>query len=66
VRAFPEITEAQRLTLKPGDVLVLHVKGRLSDEQVAMIRSRLLHFLPDGVQAMVLDQGTSLEVVETS
>jgi hypothetical protein len=66
VRAFPEITEAQRLTLKPGDVLVLHVKGRISDEQVAMIRSRLLPLLPDGVQAMVLDQGTSLEVVETS
>jgi hypothetical protein len=64
VTALPEITNVQRLILKPGDRVVVRVPGRLTGQSAAMLMERLRAWLPEGVQAMILDDGASLEVLE--
>ncbi len=60
---LPEITEVQRITLKPGDRLAVRVDSRLSPETAARIR-KIVEAAYPGVPVLVLDVGTSLEVVE--
>jgi hypothetical protein len=66
VSDLPEITEVQRLTLKPGDRLVIRADEVLSAETAArlteMARARLS--LPADAPVFVLGRGMSLEVVE--
>ncbi len=63
---LPEITEVQRLVLKPGDRLVIRADEVLSAATAArlteMARERLN--LDADVPVFVLGQGMSLEVVE--
>lgn len=61
-----EITDVQRLTLKPGDRLVVRTGEKLSPEVAATLREHLHGWLglPDDVRIVVLDSGVSLEVVE--
>ena len=63
---LPEITEVQRLTLKPGDRLVIRSDEVLSAETAARLteiaRARL--GLDADVPVFVLGQGMILEVVE--
>jgi len=63
---LPEITEVQRLTVKPGDVLIVRTAETLSPETAAALRKHLHAWLglPDSVRLLVLDRGVSLEVVE--
>jgi len=63
---LPEITEVQRLTVKPGDVLVVRTAETLSHEKAAALREHLHAWLglPGGARLMILDGGVSLEVVE--
>ena len=60
---LPEITEVQRVTLKPGDRLVVRVAERLDPEQALRIRRRAEALWP-GVPVLVLDRGVTLEVAE--
>ncbi len=60
---LPEITEVERITLKPGDRLAVRVAGRLTPQQADMIKERVTALWP-GVPVLILDGGTSLEVVE--
>lgn len=62
--SLPEITDVQRLTLKPGDRVIVRAPGHLTPQAVDMLRARMRAWLPDGVQALVLDGGMSLEVLE--
>ena len=63
---LPEITEVQRLTLKPGDRLIVRVPDRIDAATAArmleVIRGRL--GLPDDARIMILDRDMSMEVVE--
>lgn len=61
-----EITDVQRLTLKPGDRLIVRTAARLdaatADRVLEIIRARL--GVPDDAYVVILDSGMSVEVVE--
>jgi len=61
-----EITDVQRLTLKPGDRIVVRVPEKIDDAMGARlyeaIRARL--DIPGDVPLVILDGGMSMEVVE--
>jgi hypothetical protein len=61
---LPEITEVQRLTLKPGDRLIVRSPDRISNEVAALvaIRVRRVLRLPDDVPVLVLPEDMTLEV----
>jgi len=61
-----EITEVQRLTVKPGDRLIVRVPGRLRADEAVRLREMLRFRLgiPDDVPFAILDSGMSVEVVE--
>lgn len=59
------IVEVQKLTLKPGDILVLRVDRILSNEQIESMCKELEHIRPDGVKIAILDAATcQLQIVE--
>ena len=64
---LPEVTDVQRLTLKPGDRIIVRVAQKLTAQQggmlLAQLRARL--GLPDDVPIAILDDGMSLEVAES-
>jgi len=61
-----EITDVQRLTVKPGDRLIVRVPAKLDAATAArlleVVRARL--DLPDDVLVVILDGGMSVEVAE--
>lgn len=63
---LPEITDVQRLILKPGDRLIVRTGAKLDTATAArmleVVRARL--GLPDDVRVVILDSGMSMEVVE--
>jgi hypothetical protein len=61
-----EITEVQRLTLKPGDRLVVRTDEKLTTEQHYQVRAVIRAHLeiPDDVPLVILPRGMSVEVVE--
>jgi hypothetical protein len=63
---IPEIAEVQRLTLKPGDRLIVRTDAKLSAQTAANLLERVRARLgiPDDVHVVVLDSGMSVEVVE--
>jgi hypothetical protein len=63
---LPEITDVQRLTLKPGDRLVVRSPDRLSAQAADMIRQRVIaaFALDPDAPVLVLPSGISVEVVE--
>lgn len=50
-----EIADIKRLSVSSGDTVVVRVRGRLSRDVAASIRSQVQSALPDGVRAMVVD-----------
>ena len=63
---LPEITEVQRLTVKPGDRLIIRTGAKLSAATAAALldQVRVRLGLPDDVRVAILDSGLSAEVVE--
>jgi hypothetical protein len=61
-----EITDVQRVTLKPGDRLIVRVPTKLdaatASRLLEVIRARL--DIPDDVRVVILDGGMSVEVAE--
>ncbi|WP_412063981.1 hypothetical protein [Rhizobium sp. SYY.PMSO] len=57
-----DIEDVRRIEFRPGDRLVLRVKGRLSAEMFERIKRILEAFAP-GVPVLVLDDGMSLDVL---
>jgi hypothetical protein len=61
-----EITDVQRLAVKPGDRLIVRTSEKLQPGVAAglleVIRARL--GIPDDVRVVILDCGMSVEVVE--
>ncbi len=66
--ALPEISEVQRLTLKPGDRIIVRTPQRLdmntADYVERSVRARLQ--LPDDVPVLLLPDGMSLDVVNAA
>lgn len=58
------ITEVQKFTLKPGDILVLQVESPLNKTQVEGMHTILEEMCPVGVKFMVLDKLCRVTVVE--
>jgi hypothetical protein len=65
--SFPEITAVERLTLRPGDALVIRIPVPISQQQlnwiIEVVRVRLK--LDEAIPVLVLDSGASAEVIET-
>lgn len=49
-----QLQQMQVLSLQPGDVLVVHCEGRLTQEAAARVRERVQAIIP-GNQCLVLD-----------
>lgn len=54
--------DVQRLTLSPGDIVVLKVKDRITQEMAKGIKDRLCDMLPAN-QIIVLDSGADIGVL---
>lgn len=65
LRGIPDPATVERLTLRPGDRLVLNHKNRLTDvEYIKVIKYIEEHWgLPDGVKVIIMDGGDSLQVL---
>jgi hypothetical protein len=59
----PEITEVQRISLKPGDVVAATVPLAITQAQALEIRSGLSEAFPDN-KCIVMCGGLELKVVE--
>lgn len=58
-----DITEIKVMHLQPGDTLVLKTDLALSVSQREAAMKQLELLVPEGVKAVVLDKGLSLEVL---
>lgn len=56
--------DVQRLTLKPGDRVVVHVPEHIDKAKASVLMKGLTAWLPDDVPVMILSGGTTLEVLE--
>ena len=66
--ALPEVTDVQRLTLRPGDAIVLRVPSRISAQIADVLKERVrakLGLGPD-VPILILDGDISIEVAGTA
>ncbi len=63
---LPEITEVERLTLKPGDRLIVRVPEKISQDIVDRLKERLRAALglDLSTETVILDSGMTLEVAE--
>jgi hypothetical protein len=60
---LPEITEVERLTLKPGDFLIVHVGRRPDPRTAAMVREQVQAAIRrDDVKILVLDPDMTVKV----
>lgn len=63
---LPEITDVERLTLRPGDSLAIRFPGMISEQQaervIARVRAALR--LDGSVPVLVLPAGASAQVIE--
>lgn len=57
-----EISDIERLELKPGDRIVITVPGTISRQAEQLIQRRLTELFP-GVQGMILCGGMKLSIV---
>ena len=48
--------------LKPGDIVVVQIKGRHLCREIDRITAGLMAILPDGVKAVVIDEDALLDV----
>jgi hypothetical protein len=65
--AIPEVGSISRLTVQPGQVIVVECPMRLTEEQATHIYQRLLHELRPifpQTKILVLSEGITLKVVD--
>jgi len=64
--ALPEITAVERLTLRPGDALVIRFPGQISRQQAERVTARVRATLRLDLSTpvLVLPAGASAEVIE--
>jgi len=58
------LEEIRRLTVRPGDTLVFRFKHAVSAATADAVVDRVKALLRDDIKILILDQGTTLEVVE--
>lgn len=59
-----EITDVQRLSLQPGDRLIVKIQRRIRPQDAEFIKSRVRAVLelPDDVPILILDEGMTVSV----
>lgn len=64
--SLPEITDAERLTLRPGDALVIRFQQRIRSDDAKAIeeRVRVILRLEDSTPVLILDGDARVEVME--
>lgn len=62
---FPPITAIAKLTLQPGDSLVVFLDGAISMDQAAKLRSYVQRQLCTDAPVLVLDGGAGIGVLST-
>jgi hypothetical protein len=63
---FPDVAKIERLSLRPGDRLVLSVDHLLDDAELAGLREGVRAWgLPEG-SVIILEAGLSLQVLEAA
>lgn len=55
--------DVARLEVRPGDVVVVTMRERLTAQQRAVLRSEVASVVPDGARVLVLDDGMGLAVL---
>lgn len=60
---LPDVTDAQRLALRPGDRLVIRVADRLSRADASALMSAVRAWAGPDVPILILHNGTVLDVV---
>ena len=60
---IPEIADARRLRLRPGDVLALRFECPPDEEDAEFIRARIAEIFGWPVPLMILEAGTEIAVV---
>ncbi len=60
---LPEITEVQRLQLRPGDRLIVRTDTRLDMATADRIKRYVKDVFGEDVPVLVLDKGAGLEVM---
>ena len=59
---IPEVTDARRIALKPGDILALRFDHMLDDQEIDELQLRLRAALPHA-KVLILDPGTEISVI---
>lgn len=60
---IPEVTDAKRLQVEPGDILVVRCQDHITSEVAQRIRHEVGDKMPDGVQVIVFGAALDVEVV---
>jgi len=61
---IPHVESVERLSLRPGDRIVLTSASRLDDEQFAELSQHIKSWgLPEDVKVIILEAGLSLQVL---
>lgn len=55
--------EIAKLSLAPGDVLVIRLQGRVTDDVQRRVQSILKSKLPEGVNSLVIDSAVDISVL---
>lgn len=64
-QAFRIVGEIAKLSLQPGDLLVIKVDDLITDQMANSLRGQFDSVVPDGVKAVVIDRATSLSIIST-
>jgi dUTPase len=61
--ALDAATEVRRLTLQPGDTIVLRVDAHLPNDAAAKLRDHVASSIGEGTKVLVLTKGMSIDVL---
>lgn len=57
--------EVSKLSLKPGDILVLKSDRNLPQHDIDSIGEHMMRIVPDGVKCAVLEPGFEFQIIES-
>lgn len=58
-----DVAEVERLALRPGDIVVVKIPWRISDEEATYVKAQTDEVFPDGQKVVVLDGGADIAVL---
>lgn len=61
-----DVTEVERLALGPGDMVVIKVPVRLSDDEYAELSSQIRAVIPEPTKILVFEAGVDISVLRAT